>query len=205
MFAFSAMPIPVPVAGGLGGSPAPAPALVDFIIGGGSGGTTLRAPNNVEINSTDAYPTTRNGLTFGVSGGSATHGNGAYSPGDGRFKTSFNIANSVDTGGNSQYRFDIPDGTYSVDFALGVDFTGITTAMKIINIATSATLLSVGPTATGAGGKALDATGVSRNANNWDAERALATITVTGGQGVRCTRGAAGQHFLNFIRFQQTA
>jgi hypothetical protein len=177
---------------------AAAAALVDFIIGFGSGGTTPRSPNTVEINIGEAYGTSRNGLTFGLLSGSTFDGGGVNSGGsDGRFKTEMVM------GGGVQEKLLVPDGTYTVRAAMGVDFGGtLSPAIRILRGSDGAVLHSA--TGNSAAGAPMDITGVQRVLANWDATNASVSITVTGGQGV-LVDGNGSNMWLNHMRWQQTS
>jgi hypothetical protein len=183
--------------GALQAAPAAPVTLVDHTIGFGSGGTTPRSPNTVEINGGDTTLTTRNGLTFQVIGTQANSGGASSGGSDGRFKTEVN--------GNGTITLVLPDGTYTVRAAMSVGFTTSTPAIRIRRASDSALLHSIAPTSTAAG-NALDITGVDRALASWDATNASVSLVVSGGAGVIVDRGTiATQFFLNYMRWQQTA
>lgn len=190
-----------------GGGAVSAPAvLVDHLIVAGHGSNTPVAPATVTLNATDTYAQTRNGLTFGKIAGTAADGggnNGGSASQGSRFQWGINLGSSPASGGTSQFEFDLPDGTYTVEAAFGVDFGASTNGIRIINKSGGAVLHSM--TATSAAAQPADITGVQRTMAAWDATRATVSIVVTGGQGVLVDRGTAGAQNLNYIRFQQTA
>lgn len=181
---------------GSGGTPA-APALVDYTIGFGSGATTLRSPNTVEINGADTpYPIPRNGLNIGWD--AAQTDTGGANPGGGSGGRFVSCCNGVNV-----LRIALPDGAYTVRSGQGVSFGGaLSPGLRIRNQSNSAVLHNV--LGTSNAGECMDITGVSRALATWDANAGSVSIVVTGGGGVLVDRNA-GVLFLNYIRFQQTS
>jgi len=133
-------------------------------------------PANTTYVSADAYPTTRNGVTFGwlpsQPPGPADRSNGV----DARL-AGINYTNGP---ANSVFQVDLPaTGQYRINLAIGdASFAASGQGAKIYDgsVAGGNLRLTVGPAAT-ATGQFLDAAGTAYSAANWPASNTAATLT----------------------------
>lgn len=142
----------------------------------------------------EAYPVSRNSLTFGWSTG------GAFLLGADRITSSpaspelsgMNYINASALAGN--FQLDLPAGTYQVRMALGDHFAQTGMQAAIYNFPGSTLLATVISGSDSGADQYYDATGVLRtSAADWKTNNAAAVVTVTGtGLVIRIADSSAG-------------
>jgi hypothetical protein len=140
-----------------------------------TGGGVTDGPNETYVLSSDAYPTTRNGVTFGWT--TAPDGDSEFGPTVDRRLTGYNYKQN--TGTQAVFRIDLPSsGSYAISIALGGH---VGRAYQYVQVSDGATpVLTIDDSNGTAADHWDDATGADLDATSWPAGEAPVTVALSG-------------------------